>query len=232
MTAKTLDHAVAFLRQTRTAIRIAKIAGTVVGAGLIALSRWIAELDTALAASLATAALAAGIALAAFGALLLIFVDQSSPEVLEENLRLTREAEAARGELEFYKGYQDHLLARVSIASSVRELFEAALAEQDRGPDAAARLAKTLLDFFAERRGVLFGIGDEYWNFSVYVHDPSRDKLICLACRRDRAEDEEGGASRLVARRGPCRPRLPETGRDHLRGRCPAGHQAGSGRAP
>lgn len=48
-----------------------------------------------------------------------------------------------------------------------------------------------VLSIFAERRTALFGISDEYWNFSVYRYVSEEDGLVCIACRRDKKEDED-----------------------------------------
>ena len=49
--------------------------------------------------------------------------------------------------------------------------------------DRDARL-KRLLNILVERKQRLFGMGEERWNFSIYVWDNAKQQLVCRACRR------------------------------------------------
>ena len=48
-----------------------------------------------------------------------------------------------------------------------------------------------MLDLVLAEKGALMGIGDERWNFAVYLHDPGADELVCVVCRRPVRADEE-----------------------------------------
>jgi hypothetical protein len=48
-----------------------------------------------------------------------------------------------------------------------------------------------MLDLVLAQKADLFGIGDERFNFAIYLPDPGRDTLSCFCCRRrDRADEE------------------------------------------
>jgi hypothetical protein len=188
---KSNSHALSYLKKTSRVLKIAKVAGTVFGATLIAVNPWLSTQPWAAESSIPNTVLLIGITLTVFGSIVLIFVDETAPEILAENLEL--EAEKAKLTKRFldYDRYQNHLLARLSVNAQVRELVETAVLEGENSYEMLARHASVIVSIFVERRNVLFGIGDEYWNFAVYRHDPTSDKLICIACRRENSEDEK-----------------------------------------
>lgn len=185
------QHAVSYLTKSSRVLKIAKIAGTVIGALLIAVSPWMAQQEWAKDTSIPSIILFVGIALTLFGSIVLIFVDETAPEILAENLKLEAEKEELSLRFKEYESYQNHLLARLSVNAQVRELVETAVLEGVGDNEVLSRHANAIVSIFVERRNVLFGIGDEYWNFSVYKHDTQIDRLVCIACRRENSDDEK-----------------------------------------
>lgn len=188
---KAVQTAIDQLRKAGGLVRTLKIIGTVVGASLAAAASWVGELDFAQAGAVETGMLIVGLVLVVFSSLALILLDQSTPEIIEENLNVLRESQRLRAELEYATFYQDHLLARITVSSQVNKLVEAAVIDGCKDISQASKFARSILGLFVERRQALFGIGDEYWNFGVYVFNHDKEKLVCIACRRDRKEDED-----------------------------------------
>jgi hypothetical protein len=191
MDSQAFSSAIQYLRKTGGLIRWMKIAGTVLGAGLIAASPWIGGQEFQQSEAVETGMLIVGLALSVLSSLALVFVDQTTPELLEENLQILRENQLLKDDLGYAYKYQDHLLARTTVNSQVRELVETAVVEGCDTIDQASRFARSILSIFVERRLSLFGIGDEYWNFGVYLYDADQDRLVCIACRRESKEEEE-----------------------------------------
>lgn len=188
---QSFKNALGYLRKAGGLIRTLKIVGTVWGASLIALSPWVGSQAFEQAAAVETGMLVVGLVLSVFSSLALVYVDQTTPELIEENLRVLDENEKLSADLESAYLYQDHLLARTTVNSQVRELVEAAIIENCSSVEQASKFAKSILSVFVERRLSLFGIGDEHWNFGVYYYDQCKDRLVCIACRREKAEEED-----------------------------------------
>ncbi|MCU4651615.1 GAF domain-containing protein [Roseibacterium sp. SDUM158016] len=172
-------------------VRTLKIAGTVIGASLVAASPWVGAQGFQSASNIESLMLFGGLFLAVLSSLALVFLDQTTPDLVAENIDILKENERLRAEILYANSYQDHLLARITVSSQVNKLVEEAVSEGCSTREQASKFAQSILGIFAERRQSLFGIGDEYWNFGVYVYDSHRKKLICIACRRDRKEDQE-----------------------------------------
>jgi GAF domain-containing protein len=172
-------------------VRTLKIAGTVFGASLVAASPWIGAQQFAASSTMEALMLFGGLILAVMSSLALVFLDQTTPDLVAENLEILKENERLNSEITYATGYQDHLLARITVSSQVNKLVEEAVSEGCSTREQASKFAQSILGIFAERRQSLFGIGDEYWNFGVYVYDSEKKSLVCIACRRDRKEDQE-----------------------------------------
>lgn len=186
------SYAIRYLRKSNNTLKIIKIFGTVFGAAMVAVSPWIgAQTNWPNAELVEVLLLAVGLVLTIFGSLVLIFVDETAPEVLAQNLLLESAAAELDSRFDYYDMYQNHLLARLSVNSQVRELVETAVISGVPDKATLAKHANAIVSIFVERRNVLFGVGDEYWNFSVYYHDAGSDRLECIACRRENAEDEQ-----------------------------------------
>lgn len=183
--------AIDYLRKTGGLIRTLKIVGTVFGAGLVAAGPWVEGLDFTYAASVAAGMLFVGLLLVSMSSLALVFFDQPTPEIIEENLKVLREAQKLRAQLDYATFYQDHLLARITVNSQVNKLVEEAVSKGCTDITQAGEFAYSILSVFVERRQALFGIGDEYWNFGVYMFNADTNRLVCIACRRDRKEEED-----------------------------------------
>ena len=189
--AQSLASAIDYLRKAGRTIRLLKVFGSVIGAGLVAGSTWVGSQKFDQAAAIETGMLVVGLVLTVFSALALVCLDETTPELIRENLEIIEENTNLNNDLEQAYAYQDHLLARTTVNSQVRELVEAAVIDGCDDLVAVGRFAKSILSIFVERRLSLFGIGDEFWNFGVYFFDEQANRLVCIACKREAKEEED-----------------------------------------
>lgn len=183
--------AVTYLQKAGGIVRVLKISGTVLGAALVAGSTWVGSQSFAQAATVETSMLVVGLVLSIFSSLALVFLDQTTPELIKENLDTLRHNEDLKEDLKAAYLYQDHLLARTTVNSQVRELVENAIVQGCTTLEQAQKFAESIISIFVERRLSLFGIGDEFWNFGVYLYDDKKDRLVCIACRRESPEEQK-----------------------------------------
>lgn len=176
--------ALLYLQKSGRFVRISKVLGTVLGAALIALSPWITNTELENASTLSALALWIGLVLTVFGSLILVFADATTPEVLSENLELSRKAEVDEAAFLFLEKFIDHQLTRVSLNSYLRELIEAAVTDGCQSLDDLEKYSDAILGLIVARKASLFDIDDEEWNFAIYHFDKNTKELICLACRR------------------------------------------------
>ncbi|PXW67454.1 hypothetical protein C7964_10629 [Loktanella sp. PT4BL] len=178
------EAALQYLRDSSRSLKLAKIFGTVVGAAMIALHPWVSTQSFQNAQDIASILLWVGLALTTFSSLVLVFADRTTSEILAENLRLSKQHREDEDEFDFYENYVDHVLARLSLNSYMREIVEAATVDDGFDLDALKKSSKAVLGLLDERKTALFGIQDEKWNFGVYRYDAEVEKLVCLACKR------------------------------------------------
>jgi hypothetical protein len=176
--------AIEYLRKAGRFVRLVKIFGTILGAALVATSPMISGLQFDGAETYGNYALVVGIVLTVLGSMILVFADATTPEVLSENLQLSRKSKLDNESFEYLDGFIDHQLTRVSLNSYLRELIESAVTEGCSSPDDLKKYARSILGLIVERKASLFGMDDEEWNFAVYYYSKSTEKLECLACRR------------------------------------------------
>lgn len=101
----------------------------------------------------------------------------------EEIATLSAEAELLKTELA--KQVQASLTVDV-----MRQAIDSALVAEGSSDLNVEMVA--LLDLLVASKGTLFGMGDEQWNFSIYLWDADSATLVCRACRRPTKADEDG----------------------------------------
>ncbi len=106
-------------------------------------------------------------------------------------LEAIQEADRRGGELASL-ALEFEWIARLNATSrALRDYLQSVLADGEalrQGPESHLR---RMLDLVLAEKHVLFGVGDEQWNFAVYLHDPVGDVLTCRVCRRPLREEEE-----------------------------------------
>ena len=88
---------------------------------------------------------------------------------------------------------RDELVKQVQATLTVdvmRQAIDSALLNEEADTFQTEMIA--LLDLLVASKGTLFGMGDEQWNFSIYLWDPESSLLVCKACRRPTKADEDG----------------------------------------
>ncbi len=178
------NAAIQYLKKAGRFVRAVKIFGTIFGAALVALSPMIGGLEFKGAVVVAGIALIVGIVLTVVGSLILVFADSSAPDILSENLTLSRKAELDKQNFDFMDKFIDHQLTRVSLNSYLRELIETAVTDGCKTMQQLTKYSDSILGLLVARKASLFDIDDEEWNFAVYRFDHDKKRLVCLACRR------------------------------------------------
>jgi GAF domain len=154
----------------------------------------------------ASPALSSGSSVAQIGLLVLVAVaggvvvwtDRSATTVVHDAQNALNQRDAARGELAEAEAVIDELESALAQSSRVEDIVEAMRAVVDVAICESAISAEKLnewfvdlLDFLVTDKLTLFGIGDEQWNFSIYVLDGGTGELRCAATRRPTKKEEE-----------------------------------------
>ena len=128
----------------------------------------------------------------------LLFTDKSATTVVHDAQNALDRAEVAEGNLSEAEGVIDELEFQLARASRVEDIVEAMRSVVDvaicEPVITEAKLNEwliDLLDFLVTDKLTLFSIGDEQWNFSIYLLDPASGELKCVACRRPTKKEED-----------------------------------------
>lgn len=113
-----------------------------------------------------------------------------------EQLRALHEAEAARDDLASQCDEADNgiktLNAWLTLIMLLQEVVDKAISAATIDEETKTRLYDMAVEFIAEPKGRLFGVGDEYVNISVYEYKSEDGLLHCVACYRSRSSDAKG----------------------------------------
>jgi hypothetical protein len=78
-----------------------------------------------------------------------------------------------------------------TINTVFREMIEQVLTSGAGTEEEQRKRLGTMLDVLVSDKTVLFGMGDDRWNFAIYLYDKATNQLNCVACRRPvRAEED------------------------------------------
>ncbi len=138
------------------------------------------------------------LALTFVAAVIVLLTDKSATSVVHdaqvaideaETLRSAAvETEAVIAQLELQMAKQ----TRVEyIVDAMRSVVDVALHEKTLNNDRLKEWMTDLLDFLVADKQMLFGIGDEQWNFSIYIFDVSTSELVCAVTRRPTTKEEQ-----------------------------------------
>lgn len=177
--------------------------GFVIGGGvLVAVAEVGSGATGAFARAVFTTLWIVGALMVGVGALVFAFIDIGAPEAIRLGLAAEADAKARaenfsarleviEAELELAEDLLYRQARLLAVATALREVGEEVITS---GPgDAAARKVRfeRMLDVLVSQKGVLFDIKDDRWNFALYLHDPTKDMLVCAACiRPTRAESD------------------------------------------
>lgn len=179
----------------RKSLQIFALASTAIVAALKAFTPSAAP-ATALAVS--TALQLTFLVLAALAGAVLLFTDKSATTIVHDAQNAIDRAEAAEDRLKEAEVVIKELewqLARATrvedIVEAMRSVVDVAICEPTISEAKLREWLIDLLDFLVTDKLTLFGIGDEQWNFSIYLFDKTSGELRCAACRRPTKKEED-----------------------------------------
>lgn len=121
-----------------------------------------------------------------------LFVDEKTMEAVSRALEAIDAAAIREDEIQELAVDFRWIARLYATARALREYLESLLADGEAlRRDIDVHLTR-LLDLVIAEKHVLFDIGDEQWNFAIYVYEPERDILVCKVCRRPLRDEENG----------------------------------------
>jgi hypothetical protein len=190
------DHAREFLqgaRTVRTSLQVVGIGSPVVVGSLKAIPpESLNEHGELIVAVLQFVFLGIGAA----AGLLVLLTDKSAVAVMSDAQALSEqldETKTGKAESErFAQELQAELAKSAVLGLTVDSMRYAIDVAVSPGPAPIFEAqVRELLDQLVVAKHTLFGMGDELWNFSVYLWRPEAGELSCIACRRPARSDEE-----------------------------------------
>lgn len=170
-------------------MKVVRFVGTGLGLALMAASQWVERDASDGTSTLWEVMFWSGLIITVASALAIEFLDERVPDVIGENVRLSKDLDEQNEFFLYMDGYIDSLLARTSLTQVLRELLEVAVLDDKWADVDVARYCKSICEFLAERRVALFGIEDEYWSFAIYKFEPGSGRLECIANKRAKDDD-------------------------------------------
>lgn len=75
------------------------------------------------------------------------------------------------------------------LEDQIRELQDAILVEDSLAAKQKKAVLRSVIDLIVERKFVLLGLEDDFWNVAIYEYDEASEELICQAFRRSSPVD-------------------------------------------
>lgn len=123
--------------------------------------------------------------------------EQSAAEMIaashEASQRITElEHDVQDAEL-FCEALEDEIDSASALYETHRALMQTVQAMLSQGftEDEIPASCARLLDILVQRRATLCAMGEEKWNFAVYLYDTATNDLACVVCRRWSRESED-----------------------------------------
>jgi hypothetical protein len=194
--ARLQRHTSEFLEKARS-LRLGLQLATVVSPVVVGFSKALpqGEPGSAWSAVLVTLQIVFLILGALAGALVLV-TDKSALAVMSDAQSAVEAAEIGKVDLATSQREILQLEAELTKASvlsltidSMRVAVDVALLPSAKAPIEGQ--IRDMLDLLAASKSTLFGMGDELWNFSVYLWREDLGLLECVACRRPTRSDED-----------------------------------------
>lgn len=193
-------HAQAYLKPLSRNINVIKFLTTGVGVALLAFSRFLDQDFVFAGIRISSTLFVAGLIFTLLGAFVLLFIDKNSADLIKDINNLENDLGEKEKEADFYKENSDYLASWLSLEMLLREFVDNAITGKIDKANINASIEQ-ILELVAERKSILFGINDEYWNLAVYLPDSVGKKLECVACLRSRqSEGRKPHRSWLIGR--------------------------------
>lgn len=136
--------------------------------------------------------------LVAVAGAVVVLTDKSAMAVVHDAQKALGERDSAKSDLAEAEAVIEELEAALARSARVEDIVEAmraavdvAICEATITPAKLNEWLIDLLDFLVTDKLMLFGIGDEQWNFSVYLFDKATGDLRCVATRRPTKKEED-----------------------------------------
>ena len=134
----------------------------------------------------------------ALAGVVLLFTDKSATTVIHDAQLAIDEAEQARAAVAEMETITSELEAQIArqtrledVLEAMRAVVDVALRQPEISPQQLEEWLTDLLDFLVADKLSLFGMGDEQWNFSIYLFDQEAQELRCLVTRRPTTREEQ-----------------------------------------
>lgn len=164
-----------------------------VGTGLTAIGSYFRDTEEGwLSANLGEIVFWVGLTVLLLTNLLLVFIDKQSMETLKSLLEEEEKSSELRAELESLDGDHRAAMAWLTLNKLMSEMVDQAISADRIDAETSKRLYRTAVEFIADYKTRLFGIGDDYLNISIYQYNECSRELECVACYRSRPSDAEG----------------------------------------
>jgi cell division protein FtsL len=136
--------------------------------------------------------------LVALSGMVVVLTDKSATSVVHDAQKALdgrEEAEKALTESSLVIEELEAALARAvrieDIVDAMRAVVDVAICKAEIPSAKLTEWLTDLLDFLVTDKLTLFGIGDEQWNFSIYIFDPETSELRCVVTRRPTKKEED-----------------------------------------
>jgi len=165
---------------------------------IAALKTWIPESAPKEIANASLAVQITLLALLAISGAVLVLTDKSATNIVHDAQKALNEREQAERDLQSANRVIQELnrdLARTvrveGIVDAMREVVDLAISNDSISHGKLIEWLTDLLDFLVADKLTLFEIGDEQWNFSIYILDQANEELNCAATRRPTKKEED-----------------------------------------
>ena len=195
---KSLNHLSNYLDRLIPSVRFIRFIVSVVGAFLTAVGAYFRSADPPLGrdeqifsflVSQSDTLFWVGLAIMLLAQFLLVFIDRQAVDILKSLFEQEAKTNQINESLEQSETERRTMLAWITLTRLVSELIDQAISAKNIDANFEKKIYETLVEFVAEYKSRLFGMGDEYVNISVYKFNNILDGLVCIGCYRSRPSD-------------------------------------------
>jgi hypothetical protein len=189
----SMSHLSKYLESLSGAVKQVRFVALVFGAGLTAAGSYFRSLDEeGWFTDNANTIFWVGLFSLLLTNLLLVFIDRQSVETLKSLHAEEERSLALKTELIALENDHRVAMAWLTLYKLMTEMVDQAISAETVSQETAKRLYNTVVEFIADYKSRLFGIGDDYLNIAIYQFNEEVQELECVACYRSRPSDAIG----------------------------------------
>lgn len=188
----TISHISNYLDSLSGAVKKIRFFALIVGAGLTATGSYFRGADQGWLADNANTIFWVGLITLLITNLLLVFIDKQAVETLKSLHAEEAKSRSLQAELDALADDHRTAMAWLTLSKLMTEMVDQVIAAESIDAETSKRMYNTVVEFIADYKTRLFGIGDDYLNISIYEFDATTQELQCVACYRSRPSDAEG----------------------------------------